>query len=113
LSDSLGRFSFDLYPGGLLDRSTRRLYLPLPGWKAAVPSSDLAALKPLVEALGGLGYVSKIVLLWLNDKDEAADTALRHQLEAQVRLLMPLSAYAGDQTLSWMELGEVINEVGS
>ena len=53
LKNSLGRFRFDLCPGGLLDMSKCCLYLPLPGWKAAVPSSDLAALKPLVEALSG------------------------------------------------------------
>jgi hypothetical protein len=57
--------------------------------------------------------VNKIILLWLNDKDEAADTVLRHQLEAQVRLLMPITAYAADTALPWMELGEVINEVGT
>lgn len=112
LKNSLGRFRFDLYPGGLLDMSKRCLYLPLPGWKAAVPSSDLAALKPLVEALSGLGYVQKIFLVWLNNKNEAPDQVLRHQLKAQVRLLMPLTAYAAEDALPWMELEEVVQEVG-
>ena len=83
------------------------LYLPLPGWKAAVPSSDLAALKPLVEALSGLGYVRKIKLLWLNNKDELPDLLLRHQLEAQFRRLMPLASFAIGDAVSWVDLKEM------
>ncbi len=112
LRNSLDRFRFDLYPGGLLDMEKHCLYLPLPGWKASVPSSDLAALKPLVEALSGLGYVRKVFLVWLNNEDETPDQALRHQLAAQVRLLMPLTAFAAEDALPWMELEEVVQEVG-
>lgn len=107
LRNSLDRFRFDLYPGGLLDMDKNCLYLPLPGWKAAVPPSDLAALKPLVEALSGLGYVRKLHLLWLNNKDEPPDTVLRHQLEAQIRRLMPLVSFASGDALSWVDLKEL------
>jgi hypothetical protein len=109
LRNSLGRFRFDLYPGGLLDMHKNCLYLPLPGWKAAVPPSDLAALKPLVEALrSGLGYVRKLHLLWLNNKDEPPDRRLRHELEAQIRSLMPLVGFAHGDALSWVDL-EVVS----
>ena len=104
LSKSLGRFRFDLYPGGLLDMDRNCLYLPLPGWKASVPSSDLAALKPLVEALKGLGYVKKIFLLWLNNQDDHQDLALRRQLEAQFQRLMPLTGFASGKAVSWIDL---------
>ena len=57
LSKYLGRFRFDLFPGGILDEDKNRLYLPLPGWKADVPPADLGALKPLIESLKGLGGV--------------------------------------------------------
>ena len=83
------------------------LYLPLPGWKAVVPSSDLAALKPLVDALSGLGYVRKLYLVWLNDKDEAPDFALRHHLKAQVSRLMPLTAFAAESALSWIDIKDL------
>ncbi len=107
ISSSLDRFRFDLYPGGLLDISSNYLYLPLPGWKASVPSSDLGALKSLVEALKGLGYVKKLILVWLTNDDESPDAALRHQLEAQVARLMPLMAFAERSALSWIELDEL------
>ena len=107
LRGSLHRFRFDLYPGGLLDMDRNCLYLPLPGWRLAVPSSDLAALKPLVEALSGLGYVRKVCLLWLNNKDEPPDLLLRYQLEAQFRSLMPLVSFAFGDAVSWVELKEM------
>lgn len=107
LGKSLNRFRFDLYPGGLLDMHENCLYLPLPGWKAAVPPSDLAALKPLVEALSGLGYVRKLHLLWLNNRDEPPDSRLRYQLEAQIRSLMPLVSFAHGNAMSWVDLETV------
>lgn len=108
LKNSLGRFRYDLYPGGLLDTDKQCLYLPLPGWKVlSVPSSDLAALKPLVEALRGLGYVRKIFLLCLNSRDETPDPVLRHQIEAQFRMLMPLASFAVGDALSWVDLKEL------
>lgn len=109
LGKALGRFRFDLYPGGLLDMDLQCLYLPLPDWRASVPAADLAALKPLVEALGGLGYVRKLELLPLNNENGPPDPALRHQLAAQVRRLMPLSIFATHNALSWVEL-EVFRE---
>lgn len=107
LGKSLDCFRFDLFPGGLLDMKEHCLYLPLPGWKAPVPSSDLAALMPLTEALSGLGYVRKLHLLCLNDRNEPLDQALQNQLEAQVRRLMPLTSFAAEGGLSWVELEEV------
>ena len=106
------RLRFDLYPGGILDMNKQYLYLPLPGWKAAVPSSDLAALKPLVKALKGLGYVKKIFLLMLNNQDDHPDLALRQHLEAQFRRLMPLAGFASDksETVSWIDLEELREE---
>lgn len=107
LPKPLSHFRFDLYPGGILDMDKQCLYLPLPGWKASVPSSDLAALKPLVEALSGLGYVKKIFLLWLNNQDDHPDLTLRQQLEAQFRRLMPLTGFASGKAVSWIDLEEL------
>lgn len=100
-------FRFDNFPGGLLDIERRYLFIPLPGWKAAVPSSDLAALKPLVKGLRGLGYVKNIFLIWLNNQDEDVDERLQQQLEAQFRRLMPLTSFASGNTVSWIELEEL------
>lgn len=102
----LSRFRFDWYPGGILDVEKQHLYLPLPGWKAADHSSDLAALKPFVEALKGLkgfGYVRKIFLLWLNNQDDHPDFILQKQLDAQFRRLMPLTGFASGKAVSWID----------
>ena len=72
-----------------------------------MPSSDLSALKPLVEALNGLGFVKKIVLVWLNDQDEQPDFMLRKTLEAQFRRLLPLTGFAGGNSVTWVELDEL------
>ncbi|GMQ87555.1 MAG: hypothetical protein BMS9Abin08_0759 [Gammaproteobacteria bacterium] len=107
LPKPLNRFRFDLYPGGILDMNKQCLYIPLPGWKASVPSSDLAALKPLVEALKGLGFVNKISLLLLNNQDDQPDISLRRQLEAQFRRQMPLTSFASGKAVSWVDLEEL------
>ena len=107
ISKPLSRFNFAKYQGGILDEEKQCLYVPLPGWKADVPSSDLSALKPLVDALNGLGFVKKIVLVWLNNQDEKPDFKLRKTLEAQFRRLLPLIGFAGDNSVTWVELDEL------
>lgn len=102
----LNRFNFTKYQGGILDEEKQYLYVPLPGWKADVPSSDLSALKPLVDALNGLGFVKKIFLVWLNNQDEKPDLMLRKTLEAQFRRLLPLAGFAGGNSVTWVELDE-------
>ncbi len=108
LPKSIKNFCFKQYPGGIFDKVKQYLYLPLPGWKdATVPSSDLAALKPLVEALKGLGYVRKIFLVLLNSQDDEPDMLLRAQLEAQFRSLMPMTRFATGENISWIDLEEL------
>lgn len=107
IPEPLSRFNFNKYQGGILDEEKQHLYVPLPGWKADVPSSDLSALKPLVDALNGLGYVKKIFLVWVNNQDEKPDLILRKTLEAQFRRLLPLTGFAGGNSVTWVELNEL------
>lgn len=109
-SDFLHCFRFDLYPGGFFDGSLNCLYLPLPGWRAPVPPADLAALKPLVDALRGMGYVRKLRLMLLNNHDVAPDPSIQRILEAQVRRLMPLTGFASGGGLAWVNLEEFTEE---
>ena len=104
LPKPLNRFSFDRYPGGIWDLDKQYLYLPLPGWEKSTHASDLAALKPLVQALRGLGHVKKIFLLLLNNKDGYLDMTLRQQLEAQFQRMMPLTGFASGKAVSWTDL---------
>ena len=103
----LSRFNFTKYRGGILDEEKQCLYVPLPGWKADVPSSDLSALKPLVDALNGLGFVKKIFLVWLGNQDGKPGLKLRKTLEAQFRRQLPLTGFAGDNSVTWIELDEL------
>jgi len=107
LPNPLSRFRFDLYPGGILDKSNHYLYIPLPGWKSSEYASDLSALKPLIKSLKGLGFTRKVVLLMLNNKDDPPDIKLRAQLEAQFKSLMPLAGYASEEALTWIDLEDV------
>jgi hypothetical protein len=108
LSTSLSRFRFDLFPGGIFETNRNRLYLPLPGWRADVPPADLAALKPLIESLKGLGYVKEIRLVWLNDKDEVVNSSIKRELEARFRRLMPLAGFARGKGVAWASLDEIV-----
>ena len=63
LGDDLKRFKFDMFPGGLWDEKEQFLYIPLPSWGEVEKHSDLAALKPQVEAMRKWGYVRKICLI--------------------------------------------------
>lgn len=103
LGNDLGRFDFEKFPGGFWDAQTRKLYIPLPGWRGVAQHSDLAALNPLVEALRGLGFVRDIYLVWLNTEDTPPDQTCRDQLAAQVRRLMPLEKFARSDALTWVE----------
>jgi len=104
LGNDLSRFDFEKFPGGLWDANTRTLYIPLPGWKGTSQPADLAALKPLVEALRGLGFVQSIYLFWLNAGDTLPEQPYRDQLSAQMRRLMPLEKFARKDALIWIDL---------
>lgn len=104
LGSDPSRFDFEKFPGGLWDADTRSLYIPLPGWKGSAESADLAALKPLVEALRGLGFVQNIYLVWLDSEDTPPKQTCRDQLAAQVRRLMPLEKFAREGALTWIDL---------
>lgn len=104
LGNDLNRFNYEQFPGGIWDTSARWLYLPLPGWRGTAQPADLAGLKPLAEALRGLGFIAKIQLIWLDTEDAPPDPLLRHQLEAQVRRLMPLTKFAIEDALCWVDL---------
>jgi len=115
LDGVLDRFNFSMFPGGLWDSNKLILYLPLPGWQGNLPSIDLVGLKSLVEALRGLGYIRKIYLILLDagiPLDSMKEKILRSQLEAQVKRLMPLAAFAdnhADSAVSWANL-EIFQE---
>ncbi|MES1999830.1 MAG: hypothetical protein V4446_10995 [Pseudomonadota bacterium] len=104
LGSDLSRFDFEKYPGGFWYAETRSLYIPLPGWRSAALPADLAALKPLVEALRGLGFIQDIYLVWLDTEDTPPDQAYRNQLAAQVSRLMPLQKFAQSGILTWIDL---------
>ena len=107
LNDALNRFNFDLFPGGFWESTKRCLYIPLPGWRGTTPSSDLAALKPLVEAMQSLGFVEKIYLVWLDTENTPPNETLRRQLEAQICRLMPLTIFACGDAVGWVDLQEM------
>jgi hypothetical protein len=104
LGSDPNRFNFEKFPGGLWDADTSSLYIPLPGWRGIAQPADLAALKPLVEALRGLGFVRDIYLVWLDTEDTPPDQTYRNQLAAQVRRLMPLEKFARSDALTWIDL---------
>lgn len=103
LGSDLGRYNFEKFLGGFWDEKTHCLYIPLPGWHGDAPS-DLAALKPLVEALRGLGFVRSIYLILLDAESIPPDQAYCNQLAAQVRRLMPLANFAKVDALTWVGL---------
>lgn len=104
LGSDLNRFNYEQFPGGIWDTSARLLYLPLPGWRGTAQPSDLSGLKPLAEALRGLGFIENIQLIWLDTEEAPPDPFLRHQLKAQVRRLMPLTKFAIEDALCWVGL---------
>lgn len=104
LGNSLDTFNFEKFPGGFWAAETRKLYIPLPGWRGAAQTADLAALKPLIEALRGLGFVQNIHLVWLDSESIPPSQPDREQLAAQVRRLMPLAHFAAVNALTWIEL---------
>jgi len=110
LGDSLSKFKYDVFPGGLWDPPTRLLYLPLPGWRGIGSTYDLAALKPLVDALKGKGFVRELRLVWLDTENTAPDRAHQLQLEAQVKSLMPFTRLASGDAISWVDLTDLKGE---
>lgn len=107
LGDTLRRFKFDMFPGGLWDEEKQCLYLPLPSWGEIALHSDLAALKPQIEAMRRWGFVREIRLVSLNAESASPDPSLCHQLEAHIRNLMPLTKFASGDALSWASLEEL------
>ena len=104
LGNTLSGFDFEKFPGGFWSGESRRLYIPLPGWRGAVQTADLAALKPLIEALRGLGFVQNIYLVWLDTEGIPPSQTDRDQLAAQVSRLMPLANFAAVDALTWIDL---------
>lgn len=104
LGSALSRFDFEKFPGGLWHAETRILYIPLPGWRGVAQTADLAALKPLIEALRGLGFVKTIYLVWLDTEAKPPSQTDRDQLAAQARRLMPLANFAAVDALTWIDL---------
>ena len=107
LNDVLSQFNFDMFPGGFWDSGKRCLYIPLPGWRGTTQSSDLAALKPLVEAMKCFGFVKKLYLVWLDTEDAPPNETIRRQLKAQILRLMPLAIFAGENAVDWVDLQEL------
>ena len=104
LGNKLCEFDFERFPGGFWYAKSRTLYIPLPGWRGAVQTADLAALKPLIEALRGLGFVQNIHLIWLDTEAIPPSQTDRDQLAALVRRLMPLAHFAAVDALTWISL---------
>lgn len=104
LGETLSRFKFDMFPGGLWDEKEKCLYLPLPSWGAVSQHSDLSALKPQVGAMRNWGFVRKIRLISLDAANVQPEPALCQQLTAQVRRLIPLANFAKRDALDWVPL---------
>lgn len=104
LGNDLSRFNFEKFPGGFWDEDTWSLYIPLPGWRGTAQPADLAALKPLIEALRGIGFVRNIHLVRLDTAAALPDQAYYNQLSAQVGQLMPLEKFARSDALTWIDL---------
>jgi len=104
LGGNLNRFNFEKFLGGLWDEAAGNLYIPLPAWKSQSKQSDLAALKPLAEALRGLGFVKTIYLVWLDHEDTAIDEKHCKQISAQLSGLMPLTTFAKEGAMNWIDL---------
>lgn len=104
LKDVLSKFNFDLFPGGFWDIEECCLYIPLPCWRGPTQSSDLGALKPLIEAMKNVGFAKKIYLVWLDSEDTSPDNKLRNQLKSQICRLMPLTGFASGDAVSWIDL---------
>lgn len=102
IKDNLDRFDFDTFPGGLWDPKRKVLYLPLPGLRRTSNPSALSALKPMIDAWRW--PLTTINLVWLDHLDTRPEDADLVRLEAQVRMLMPLTALAASKQLSWVEL---------
>lgn len=110
LGSALSEFDFEKFPGGFWLPVRRTLYIPLPGWREATQTVDLAALKPLIEELRGLGFVKNIHLVWLDTAAKPPSQSVRDQIAAQVSRLMPLANFAAVGTLTWIDL-EALKEV--
>jgi hypothetical protein len=102
MSGALGRFDYEMLPGGMWDAANGCLYLPLPGWRGATEAADLAALKPHVEAMRSWGFVRELKLVWVDTEDTTPDQTRCEQLEAQVRRLMPLAKFATRSEPVWV-----------
>lgn len=109
----IDRFNFEIFPGGLFDSENRFLFVTVPGWKDSDYPSDLAALKPMCEAISerGLGYVTKIYLVCLHVEEKAPNDALMDSLKSQFCNLMPLINFASEQNVQWIQLEELIDRL--
>ena len=104
LGGSLARFNFSKLAGGFWDDEAHCLYLPLPGWRGTGQLADLAALKPMVEALSGFGFVRELKLVWLDAVGSTPDQRLQKELEAQLQRQMKLTHFAHVNAISWIDL---------
>jgi len=102
----LDRYDFQTFPGALWERSKERLLLPLPGWEAQNPRSDLNGLKPLIERFP-LQLSKEICLVLLHTVGQSGEAvvATKTKLEAFVRSLMTFSALAQPGALGWVDVG--------
>jgi len=104
LGNDLSRFNFEKFPGGFWEDENQILYIPLPGWRGVSQPSDLAALKPSIEALRSLGYIRHIYLVWLDTETTPPVQVSRNQLAAHLSRLMPLTHFATAGALAWVDL---------
>lgn len=105
LGDDLNRFEYETFLGCLWDFRRKEVYIPLPGWEADNPRTDLGALKPVIEALP-LQYAERIYLVLLDTVSQPAETiqGTRMKLQALVSSLVPLAAFADASTITWVDL---------
>jgi hypothetical protein len=105
LGDDLNRFEYETFPGCLWDSRRKGVYIPLPGWEADNPRSDLGALKPFIEALP-LQYAEGIHLLLLDAVGQPPEMieGIQMKLQALVSSLVPLAAFADASTITWVDL---------
>ena len=107
MSNTMSRFNFEFFPGGIWDSEHGYLYLPLPGWRGMGKYADLSALKPQIETMRNWGFVRQLYLVWLDTKNTPPDQARCRELEVQVRRLIPLVKFADQTGTAWIDIEEL------
>lgn len=100
-------WDFFTFPGGAWDQAHGRLIIPMPAWGTL---NDLAALKPLIEAMkGSMGFLQRVEILAVNDNPNVVISAAKiDELKQQLAVLMPVLRFANPDNIGTaVEIREV------